>query len=273
MTLSADVLLAAAARRIRTARPELDGRLDLSSPQALRAALSEAAPSGPAADPAGPPDRTGPPGPAAQAEGTLAVCVVGRFVLADWVRETCRFALSLSPERADPWRRAFTRTIYLAGRPDALRERFAFTHLAPDGSAAWVGPGPAAETAALRRLLKAFDARSELGARPPADVEIPGRATAPPATVHHHPGRRDPGHRDLWIATAGVSVTRALVHLSHLLTEAVLDRLVVPGDRLTLRCVPRLTGLTASFAALRVDADVHRPSELQAYAALTERLT
>lgn len=271
MTLSSDVLLAAAAQRIRTARPELDGRLDVSSPQALRAALT-------ASDAAGSP---APPGPVRpdDAAAALAVCVVGRFSLADWVRETCRFALAVPPERAEPWRRAFTRTVYLAGRPEALAERFAFTHLAPDGSAAWSGPGPEAETAALRRLLKAFDCRAEVGARPPVTVRVPGPAPADPAApargsrgpLPERAGGRAPGHRDLWIATAGVTVTRALVHLNHLLAEAVLDRLVVPGDRVTLRCVPRLTGLTASIAVLRVDADLHRPTELQAFAALTER--
>lgn len=297
MTLSSDVLLAAAAQRIRTARPELDGRLDVSSPQALRAALAAAGPGGPAAGSADSPAPPGPADPDGAAAAALAVCVVGRFSLPDWVRETCRFALAVPAERAQPWRRAFTRTVYLAGRPEALRERFAFTHLAPDGSAAWSGPGPEADTSALRRLLKAFDGRAELGARPPVTVRIPAPASSPatagrtgPATDHVPAGEpgsagacgrplRDritgpgpaPAHRDLWIATAGVTVTRALVHLNHLLAEAVLDRLVVPGDRVTLRCVPRLTGLAASIAVLRVDADLHRPSELQAFAALTER--
>lgn len=79
-------------------------------------------------------------------------------------------------------------------------------------------------------------------------------------------------HRDLYYATARVSVAEGLVHLNHLLAEAVLDGLVGPGDRLTLRPVPRLTGLERTFTAVRAETDVHRPHTLQAYAALTEEL-
>lgn len=62
----------------------------------------------------------------------------------------------------------------------------------------------------------------------------------------------------------------ALVHLNHLVVEAALDGLITPGDRLTLRSVPSLTGATAPFAALRVDVDRTRPDRLRAFAALTE---
>ncbi|MFE4516160.1 DUF6182 family protein [Kitasatospora sp. NPDC056783] len=247
MTISPELLLSVAAHRLRAALPELSERLDLSTPRSLRAARAEITARGEAAD------------------GAVVVAVIGRFSLADWVRETCRFALRVPADRARPWRRALTRTVFLAGRPENLRERFAFDHLAPDGSAAWVGPGTDGTTAALRRLLKTFNGTRPLAPWPPTTVEVPAVATAGPDTGAHRPGKRD-----LYVATAGVTVSQALVQLNHLLVEAALDGLIGPGDLLTLRSVPRLTGMTVPFAALRVDADAHHPHKLQAYAGLTE---
>ncbi|MFJ3907768.1 DUF6182 family protein [Streptomyces vinaceus] len=240
LPLSSAALLKSAADRVRSARPELADGLDLSSTQALRAV------------------RAGLHGRRAPADEALAVVVIGRLDLPRWVRETCAFALALAPGRREAWRRSFTRTVYLAGSPSNLRERFAFDHVAGDDSMAWAGPAPGTETATLRRLLKAFEAAHELTAQRPVTVTVPGR-----------PDARTPVHRELYIATARVSVTAALVHVNHLLAEAVLDGLIGPGDRLTLRFVPRLTGLGARLAVLRVDTDVHRPDELQAYAGLT----
>ncbi|MEU5422624.1 DUF6182 family protein [Streptomyces sp. NPDC020667] len=244
MTLSPELLLTEAARRVRAARPEISARVDLSTPAGLRAAKAEIA---------------GHDAPG-RLDAALAVCVVSRFDLPHWVRETCRFALSVPPERREPWQHAFTRTVFLSGRPDNLRERFAFDHIAPDGSAAWLGPAPEGSTTALRRLLKAFDGPRAVGSWRPTTVEIP------PADG---PSGRPPVHRELYVATASVTVARLLVQLNHLLAEAVMDGLIAPGDRLTLRSVPRLAGLPGPFAALRVDTDSHRPDELQAYAALT----
>ncbi|MEU1779069.1 DUF6182 family protein [Streptomyces abikoensis] len=249
MTISAETLLTIAADRLRATRPELAVGLDLSTPDALGSA--KAAIKGAADD---------------RGTDILVVAVVGRFSLPDWVRETCRFALSLSADRAREWRHAFTRTVYLAGRPDNLRERFAFDHLADDGSFAWAGPAPEAASTALRRLLKTFSGARPLPAWAPVTVDVP----APVSLGARPSGRRPPVHRDLYIATARVTVSDALVQVNHLLAEAALDGLVAPGDRLTLRAVPRLTGLAAPFAALRVDADPHRPHELRAYAGLTE---
>lgn len=239
--LSSAALLKSAADRVRSARPELADGLDLSSAQALRAV------------------RAGLHGDrAAPADEVLAVVVIGQLDLPRWVRETCAFALALAPGEREAWRRSFTRTVYLAGSPSNLRERFSFDHVAGDDSVAWAGPAPGARTATLRRLLKAFEAADELTAQRSATVTVPGR-----------PGARPAARRELYIATAKVSVTEALVHVNHLLAEAVLDGLIGPGDRLTLRFVPRLTGLGAQLAMLRVDTDVHRPDELQAYAGLT----
>ncbi|GAA3311285.1 hypothetical protein GCM10020295_80560 [Streptomyces cinereospinus] len=244
--LSPAALLRSALDRVRNARPELADRLDLSSAQALRA-LRAGFHTADAAD-----------------TEVLAVAVVGRLDLPSWVRETCAFALTLAPEARDAWRSSFTRTVFLAGSPANLRERFTFEHVAGDGSVAWCGPAPGAATVTLRRLLKTFEAGHDLTAKPAATVTVPRTVTASGAGWS-----RPAVHRDLYIATAGVTVAHALVHLHHLLAEAVLDGLIHPCDRLTLRFMPRLTGLAGRFAMLRVDTDVHRPDELQAYAGLS----
>ncbi|WP_243793850.1 DUF6182 family protein [Saccharopolyspora gloriosae] len=238
-------LLRSALDRVRAARPELADRFDLSSAQALRAL------------------RAGFHNADDDTE-VLAVVVVGQLDLPRWVRETCAFALPLAPEARDAWRSSFTRTLFLAGSPASLRERFTFDHVAGDGSVAWCGPAPGAATATLRRLLKTFEAGHELTAIPAATVTVPRTATASGVGWS-----RPAVHRDLYIATARVTVAHALVHINHLLAEAVLGGLIHPGDRLTLRFVPRLSGLAREFAMLRVDTDVHRPDELQAYAGLT----
>lgn len=249
MTLSPDLLLTVAAERLRVTRPELAAHLDLSTSEALRKAKATLA--GGEAD--GPHD------------GAAVVMVVGRFSLPNWVQETCRFALSVPAGRARPWQRSFTRTLFLAGRPNNLKERFTFDHIADDGSTAWIGPAPDEATAALRRLLKSFDGTRELPAWAPTTVVIPVPVGDRSADCH-------PIHRDLYIATAGVTVSDVLIQVNHLLAEAVLDGLIRPGDRLTLRSVPRLAGLAMQFAALRVDTDTHRPHELRAYAGLTEEI-
>ncbi|WP_406690562.1 DUF6182 family protein [Saccharopolyspora sp. ID03-671] len=239
-------LLRSAVDRVRTARPELADRLDLSSGQALKAL------------------RAGFHDADAVDTEVLAVVVVSQLDLPQWVRETCTFALALAPETRDAWRSSFTRTVFLAGNPANLHERFTFDHVAGDGSLAWSGPAPGAATATLRRLLKTFEGGHELTTMPAATVTVPR-----PAIASCSGGFRSAVHRDLYIATARVTVAHALVHINHLLAEAVLDGLIQPCDRLTLRFVPRLNVLARQFAMLRVDTDVHRPDELQAYAGLT----
>ncbi|MFE7168826.1 DUF6182 family protein [Streptomyces sp. NPDC057616] len=251
MTLSPELLLTAAAQRVRAVRPDLSAHLDLSSPRSLQAAKEEIA----ARDAS---DR--------QDEATV-VAVIRGVRLTEWVPETCRFALSLAPEQAERWRRSFTRTLYLAGRPENLRERFRFAHVAADGSAAWAGPATDAETAPLRRLLKTFSGRRNLTAWTPATVRIP--PVGSPGPRHR---TRPAVHRDLYLATDGLTVAGALVQLSHLLAEAVIDGLIAPGDRLTLRSVPQLPGASAAYAALRIDTDAHHPPALRAYAGLTEEI-
>ncbi|MGW7528817.1 DUF6182 family protein [Streptomyces sp. NPDC054783] len=245
MTLSADRLLSLAAERLRKARPELAARHDLSTPAALQAIKAEIA---------------GATDPATTGEAVV-VAVIGELDLIAWVRETCAFTCSLTADRRQAWRRSFTRTVYLAGSPGNLRGRFSFDHVAPDESAAWLGPAPDAASHGLRRLLRSFDGRRTLGELSPATVELP----AGPA-----PLSRPPRHRVLQIVTADLTLTDALVHLNHLLAEAVMDGLIAPGDRITVCGVPRLEESPGPFAALRIDTAIDSPDRLQAFAGLTQ---
>lgn len=242
MTLTQQCLRERAAGRIRVARPDLAARHDLDTYAGLVAAQRDIA--------------------AEDADAsTLAAVVLRSFDLAQWARDTCVFALGVGPARAAAWRASFTRTVFLAGNPAHLRDRFTFAHLAPDLSAAWTTPGPAAETAGLRRLLKLFDGPAAPPARPDALVEIPGEPRR---------GSRPGVCRELYVATADCTVSDALVHVNHVLVEAVLDGLVAPGDRLTLRQVPRMVGVPARMAGVRVVTEHQLPGRLKAAAGLTE---
>ncbi|WP_158841634.1 DUF6182 family protein [Saccharothrix deserti] len=238
MSLSQELLRAEATRRILLSRPDLAARIDPSTTRGLLAAqhLVDA-------------DEPG---------EVLAAVVMRRFDPVSWVRGTCEFALGLTPEQAATWRRSFTRTVFLAGNPENLRERFSFDHVAEDGSAAWTSPAPAAASAPLRRLLKLFDGTQAVPTHPAPVVEVPGRPT------------RAPVRRDLYLATAGVTVAESLVSLNHLLVESVMDGLLAPGDRLVLRPVPRPAGIATPFAALRIGAERANPDQLRCFAYLTE---
>lgn len=230
-----------AAARIRTARPDLAARHDLASYDGLIAAQEDIA--------------------AEDDPGTLAAVVLRNFDLARWVRDTCVFALGIAPEQAADWRTSFTRTVFLAGNPAQLQDRFTFAHTAADQSAAWTAPGPAAQTSSLRRLLKLFNGQAGLPGGPDTVVEIP---------AGHSPPLRPRTRRGLYVATAGCTVSRALVHINHVLAEAVLDGLIAPGDRLVLHRVPRIVGVPARLARVRVTTEKHLPGRLKAAAALTE---
>jgi hypothetical protein len=240
MSLTQEVLHAELAGRVRAVRPDLAAGLDMSTMDGLLAAQAAIG----SADPE---------------TGTGVVSVVREFEPAAWIRGTVAFAAGLAPAEAAAWRASFTRTFFLAGNPANLRDRFGFAHMAEGGSVAWTRPGEPAANSPLRRLLKLFDGPAPLPPWPPLEVLLPG---GPPA------GRT----RVLYVATAGATVDRSLVHLNHLLAEAVFDGLVAPGDRLVVRQVPRLVGVTGPFAALRIGTDPANTGLLRAFAALTEEI-
>lgn len=227
MTLTQEVLRRQVADRIRVARPEL---ADIS----LAGMRQEVA--------APPPE-----------SATAVVCVLRRLDLATFIAGTCVLAATLPSARVADWRHSFTRTLFLAGNPDNLRDRFAFHHADPDGTIAWTEPATLREHAPLRRLLRLFDGSGALPSAP--TVRVPG-------------GSRRPAEHTLYVASTGVTVGETLVHVGHLLSEAVFDGIVAGGDRLVVRHVPRLVGLTGPFEAVRVAADPDDPDRLRAFAAL-----
>lgn len=233
MSLTQEVLRDRVADRIRHARPDCSGR-DLSTYARLLSVQREAEDGG----------------------GPVAVAVLARYEPASWIRGTCAFAMGLTGEQVPAWRRSFTRTTFLAGNPANLAERFAFAHVAEDGSAAWTAPSAPAATDTLRRLLKLFAGAAGLPARDELLVRLPGHAA-------------DPVRRALYVTTAGMTVADSLVHLNHLLVEAVLDGLLRPGDELLVRQVPRLVGIGERFDALRIGTDPAGVERLRAFAGLT----
>lgn len=192
----------------------------------------------------------------AQAPDLSAIAVLRRFDPAVFARSSLEFALGLDAARADGWFRAFTRTVFLIGNPANLAERFRFNQVADDGSIAWFGPASSAECTGLRRLLKLFAGTAE--------------PTPPAALTVVVPGAVGDGGRnfELFMATAGLTMTDYLVHLNHTLAEAALTRTIRPGDRLRLRHVPRLAEPAAPYSVLRVHRDNHDPSRLRAYTCL-----
>ncbi|GAB1515166.1 DUF6182 family protein [Actinophytocola sp. KF-1] len=232
MSLTQDVLRDRVADRIRVSRP--DCSRDLSTYARLLSVQREAE------DDAGP----------------VAVSVLARYEPAAWIRGTCAFAMGLTGARVTAWRRAFTRTVFLAGNPANLVGRFDFAHVADDGSAAWTAPAAQAATGTLRRLLRLFEGAAELPARDELPVRLPGHGA-------------DPVRRALYLTTAGMTVADSLVHLNHLLVEAVLDGLLRPGDELLVRQVPRLVGVGERFDALRIGPDADGADRLRAFAGLT----
>jgi hypothetical protein len=189
-----------------------------------------------------------------------AFCVLHRFEPAGFIRGVCAFAASLTSTERARWRRSFTRTIFLAGNPRHVTGRFAFRHVAEDATAAWIGPAEPEALLGLRRLLKLFDAPGAVPAHPELAVVVPGAPDGPGT------------HRRMLLATADSSLSDHLVQLHHLVAEAVIDTVIQPGDRLTVRQVPRLPGTAGPFAALRIRAGA-TPDTWDARAALTKELT
>ena len=188
---------------------------------------------------------------------TVVCCVVRRLDIGSFARGVCAFAGGLVGERASAWRRSFTRTIFLAGNPENLTGRFQFAHVTPDRLAAWTQPSTIDSSRTLSRLLKLFDGPYPLPPEPARAITLPGPR-----------GRT----RELYLSTAGVTIADTLVHLNHLLAEAVLDGVIGPRDRLVLRQVPRLVGVAQPFEALRVGLDPVAPDRLRAFAGLTKEI-
>jgi hypothetical protein len=152
-----------------------------------------------------------------------AVVVVDDIAPAALVTGAASFALAMEPGARAGWYRAFTRTVFLAGRPGSVTGRHPHRRLAPGGGLAWYGPPTRRELSALSRMLRTFQG--------PFPVDVPSG----PLAVRV-PGRPS-GHRvEMTVTTGGVRSDAYLVHVHPLVTEAVLRGLVGPGGCAALGC-------------------------------------
>jgi Family of unknown function (DUF6182) len=199
-------------------------------------------------------------GEAADAEAPsrhlAAIVVLKAFDPDAFVAGARAFVSRLAPPTRADWYREFTRAVFLAGDPGRLAARFAFDHVASDGSCAWLAPAPPARHEALRRLLK------------PLRTDRPLAASRAPA-----PADRDgAGGRALrlLVATGGLRLEHYLVHLHHALCEAAIEGRLRPDDRVELGHVAEFDALPRPTAHVRVHRDAARADRLRLYAVLEE---
>jgi hypothetical protein len=188
------------------------------------------------------------------------IVVVRDLDPAEFVRGTLEFALGIPSRLQDSWYRTFTRTLFFAGNPLSLAERFESNHVARGGEIGWLGPAPQSAHLGLRRMLRLF--RAPAPAAPPGTLEltVPG---GPPT------GRA----ATLRVATGGVSTQEYLVHLNHTLCEASLRGLLGPGDALSISHTDELAHTEVRSpdggrSQLRIGEDARRPGRLRLYASL-----
>lgn len=186
------------------------------------------------------------------AEGDVtAVAVLRSFSPAGFAASALDHARSVPDDRRSAWFAAFTRTVFLAGNPENLADRFAFDRC--DGSVAWLWPARAGESVGLRRLLKTFPGTAPISPEP---FLLPGGNV-----------------RTLYVATEGRSVSDYLVDVNHTLAEAVLTGLLGPDDGVAVCPVPVVDEtLPGRVAALRVHRAPDDAALLAAYTCLTEPL-
>ena len=165
-------------------------------------------------------------GPAPDALGVAVV--IADFEPAAFIAGAAAFATEIPDEARDGWYRTFTRTVFLAGRPAHVADRHAYlSYGTADTDLVWYGPAPPEKLRPLSLLLRAFQGPAPVEvADGPLTVTVPGPPTGRTARVA--------------VATRGVSVNAYLVHVHHLIAEAVLRGLVGPGDALRVTHHPDL---------------------------------
>ncbi|MET7640028.1 DUF6182 family protein [Streptomyces sp. NPDC005438] len=173
----------------------------------------------------------------AEPSPTTVTVVLRRFAPATFAKAAVEAVAGYLEPQRDAWFRSYTRAVFLCGDPDNLRERFTFAHVSEDGSMAWTAPGERGEQTALRRLLQLFP-DSPLPALPGRQPLVESGTTRPPTRLH--------------LATSGVTRAGYLVHLHHLLAEAVLTGRLKNPSELTLCHLPQLDPAEGPYALLRV---------------------
>jgi hypothetical protein len=196
--------------------------------------------------------------------GLSVAVVVDDFAPEPFIRATIDFALAVPEEVGAAWHRAFTRTIFLAGRPETVARRHPGAFRSAEAALGWYGPAPAAQLRNLSRMLRAFQGPAPI--RPSAEaltVRVPGAAAGHPVEAA--------------VATDGVSVAEYLVHVHHLFAEATLRGLIRPGDTVHVTHRGELDGpwirdaldpASADFVQTRITHDSHDADRLRLYAVL-----
>lgn len=197
--------------------------------------------------------------------GYRVAAVVGTFEPHAFITGALAFAVAIPEPVRDPWYRSFTRAVFFAGNPHSVSRRFRCDHVG--GGVAWLGPALDDPKSGLSRGLKLLRAPAPCTGLPATvTTTVPGPAAGP--------GRR----HLLRVATGEVSVAEYLVHVHHVLCEAVLCATLRPGDELTVSHADHLTadhlladdGPGARAAThLRIADDPHRAGARRLYACLT----
>ncbi|GAA2637753.1 DUF6182 family protein [Actinomadura fulvescens] len=184
-----------------------------------------------------------------------AIAVLRDFDAGAFVSSALAFARTLDQRQAAIWYGSFTRTIFLAGDPRNLTERHPCAYASPDGDVAWYGPGPLAEYASLRRLLRPW--RGSRGVPVPftQEISIAGQDAA--------------GRARLDVPAMDLTVEDYLVNVNHLVVEAALDGLLAGVGRLVIRHLPAQPGRSGDHERIRVVRDPLSPQRLRAYAFLS----
>jgi hypothetical protein len=185
----------------------------------------------------------------ADPERLQVAVVIQRFDLLSFVAGTLRFVSALRSEQRAAWHRELTRTLFLVGSPARLRERFVFDHYSESQEMAWIGPKPARSLLALARLLKPLRTAEE-------------RAWQPTLVC----GARPTPALELRLA-GELRLEESLIHLNHLLAEAVIEGQLQPHETLILRQVATIESVEAG-AMVRVGRAGPPEHRLTAYASL-----
>ena len=175
----------------------------------------------------------------ADPERLQVAVVIQRFEPLGFVTGTLRFVSALSSEQRAAWHRELTRTLFLVGSPARLCERFGFDHCSESREMAWIGPKTARSLLPLVRLLKPLRTAEE-------------RAWQTTLVC----GARPTPARELRLADQGLRLEESLIHLNHLLAEAVIEGQLQPHETLLLRQVATIESVEAG-AVVRSDGPAH----------------
>jgi len=171
---------------------------------------------------------------------STALVLLRSVRLSDLAQGARQFAAALEPPDAAAWLRSWTRTRFLFGIPANLTPQNRPRVVAPDATAAWLGPFAGGHRPGLSRLLKPVTGQLPLL---PDELDLPGDLDAAADDEVRDiglPGDSERPRRVLQVAVAGLSLADYLVHLHHTLAEAVLLGRLRPEEPLRLSHRPAL---------------------------------